>query len=191
MPILKEIAKQHTYDFITFMGDQAYDLADMDGLKGDEYMNFAQSLYARLPLLTTPGNHEGAYNFSHYINRFNLLPYQESKSPSPLMYSFDYKSLHLVSISTEPFFEEDEGSAVEQVRTLMNWMDQDLKNHQGKWVVVIGHRPLYCSPANDKDCSYKADTLRNGIISKQDNVTRLTQGLEEVFTRHKIDLYLW
>ncbi|KAG2217715.1 hypothetical protein INT45_009078, partial [Circinella minor] len=190
MPILKELAKQHTFDFMTFMGDQAYDLADMDGLKGDEYMNFAQALYARLPLLTTPGNHENAYNFSHYINRFDLLPYQESKSPSPLFYSFNYKSLHLVSISTEPFFEEDETLAVQQVQTMIHWMDQDLKNHQGKWVIVMGHRPLYCSPKNEKDCTYQADTLRNGIVSKQDNVTRLTQGLEEVFERHKIDLYL-
>ncbi|KAI9268098.1 Metallo-dependent phosphatase-like protein [Phascolomyces articulosus] len=190
MPILKNMAKEQTYDFMTFMGDQAYDLSDMDGTKGDEYMNFAQGLYARLPLLTAPGNHEGAYNFSHYINRFSLMPYQESNSPSPLLYSFDYKSLHLVSLSTEVFFEEDTASAVDQVHTMAHWLEKDLENHRGKWVVVIGHRPLYCSPANDKDCTYKADTLRNGIVSKQDNVTRLTLGLEELFIKHKIDLYL-
>ncbi|KAI9495565.1 Metallo-dependent phosphatase-like protein [Zychaea mexicana] len=189
MPILKTIAKEQKYDFMTFMGDQAYDLADMNGTKGDEYMNFAQDVYARLPLMTTPGNHESAYNFSHYLNRFSHLPYQESASPSPLLYSLDYKSLHLVSISTEAFFEQD-GTEVDQVHTLVNWLEQDLDKHQQKWVVVIGHRPLYCSPADDKDCTYKADTLRNGIVSKQDNKTRLTPGLEEVFVKHKIDLYL-
>ncbi|KAI8148583.1 Metallo-dependent phosphatase-like protein [Fennellomyces sp. T-0311] len=189
MPILKKLATEQKYDFLTFMGDQAYDLADMDGTKGDEYMNFAQNLYARLPLLTTPGNHEGAYNFSHYFNRFSHLPYQESGSVTPLYYSINYKSLHLVSISTEVYFAED-GTAVDQVHSLINWLEQDLAHHKQKWVVVIGHRPLYCSPTNDKDCSYKADTLRNGLPDANDTNVRLTPGLEQVFTRHKIDLYL-
>lgn len=69
MPLFKQLAKSHDYDFVAIMGDQGYDLADFDGKKGDEYMNFAQDLYANIPILTTAGNHESAYNFSHYKNR--------------------------------------------------------------------------------------------------------------------------
>lgn len=69
MPIFNEIASSHEYDFVAIMGDQGYDLADFNGTKGDEYMNFAQEFYANVPILTTAGNHESIYNFSHYKNR--------------------------------------------------------------------------------------------------------------------------
>jgi hypothetical protein len=69
MPLLKDIANSHEYDFVTIMGDQAYDLSDFNGTKGDDFMNFAQAFYANIPILTTAGNHEQAYNFSHYKNR--------------------------------------------------------------------------------------------------------------------------
>lgn len=76
MKQLVQLAKSHAYDFVTVSGDQAYDLADFDGRKGDEYMNFAQQLYSTVPYLGVTGNHEGAYNFSHYKNRWVI--------PSPL-----------------------------------------------------------------------------------------------------------
>lgn len=66
---MKDLAKTHKYDFVTLAGDQAYDLHDFDGTKGDEYMNFMQDLFAQVPYLGAVGNHENAYNFSHYRNR--------------------------------------------------------------------------------------------------------------------------
>jgi hypothetical protein len=44
-------------------------MEDFSGTKGDEYMNFMQDLFAQTPYLGTPGNHESAYDFSHYKNR--------------------------------------------------------------------------------------------------------------------------
>lgn len=58
------------YDFFALTGDQAYDLSDFDGTKGDQYMNFVQPLFASLPYLGVVGNHETAFNYSHYKNRF-------------------------------------------------------------------------------------------------------------------------
>jgi hypothetical protein len=63
-------AKTHKYDFLTVGGDQAYNMDDFNGTKGDEYMNFMQEVYAQLPYMGAVGNHEGAYNFSHYKNRY-------------------------------------------------------------------------------------------------------------------------
>lgn len=73
MPVFKQLANTHDYDFVAVMGDQGYDLADFNGTKGDEYMNFAQEFYANLPILTTVGNHEAPYNFSHYKNRYTSI----------------------------------------------------------------------------------------------------------------------
>lgn len=69
IPLFRNLTKTHEYDFITIMGDQAYDMADFEGVKGDDYMNFVQDIYGHLPVLATAGNHEYHYNFSHYKNR--------------------------------------------------------------------------------------------------------------------------
>lgn len=66
---LIDLGKSHKYDFVTLAGDQAYNMEDFNGTKGDEYLNFMQDLYAQVPYLGAVGNHEGAYNFTHYKNR--------------------------------------------------------------------------------------------------------------------------
>ncbi|CAO3623037.1 unnamed protein product [Cunninghamella echinulata] len=183
-------AATHEYAFITVSGDQAYDMADFNGTKGDEYMNFAQQLFATVPYLGVTGNHEGAYNFSHYKNRFNIVPYQESGSSNSLFYSIDYKSLHLISFSTEVYLKQ---GTPEQLQYSLNWLEQDLikanKNrHQRPWIILITHHPLYCSIYDDDDCTTDAVLIREGPLGP-DNVTR-SGGLESLLLKYKVDLYL-
>ncbi|KAI9310821.1 Metallo-dependent phosphatase-like protein [Dichotomocladium elegans] len=188
-PNLRRLAEQHRYDFMTFAGDQAYDMADFNGTKGDEYMNFVQDIYATIPVMAALGNHESAYNFSHYKNRFNILPYRESGSPDPTFYSFDYKALHFVAFSSEVFF--DDGSA-EQIQTALNWLDQDLtraneNRFERPWIIVMAHRPMYCSPSlATEDCDEKAEIMRLGPVLDG----KRTGGLEALFLKHRVDIYL-
>lgn len=155
-------------------------MADFNGTKGDEYMNFVQAIYARLPVMTTPGNHEATYNFSHYKHRFNILPFRESGYPDDAtMYSFDYKALHFVSFSSEVFFSSS--SLAERTRALA-WLDTDLdlanqNRHARPWIIVMAHRPLYCTAPDDSDCTAKAEIMR--------------RGLEQLLLKHRVDLYLW
>lgn len=163
------------------MGDQGYDMADFNGTKGDDYMNFVQSFYANVPILTTAGNHESQYNFSHYKNRFELVPYKQSDSPNPMLYSINYKSLHLISFSTEAFFEGSE----DEITTALHWLEQDLikatrTRSIRPWIVVMGHRPIYCSILSNEDCTAHAERLRFGT----------TGGLETLLTKYNVDLYL-
>jgi hypothetical protein len=44
-------------------------MADFNGTKGDEYMRFTESVFANIPFMGGVGNHESAYNFSHWKNR--------------------------------------------------------------------------------------------------------------------------
>ncbi|KAG0187653.1 hypothetical protein DFQ28_006034 [Apophysomyces sp. BC1034] len=176
MPSLMRAARSGFYDFVTILGDQAYDLSDLNGRKGDEYMNFVQPVYANVPVLATPGNHEAAYNFSHFKNRFNLMPYRESHYENAVQYSFDYRSLHITSISTEVYF----NGTAEEIETAQNWIVRDLHNAQRnpeiRWIIVIGHRPLYCTPIDDPDCGERGQLLRDA--------------LEPLFLRYHVDLYL-
>ncbi|GAN08506.1 conserved hypothetical protein [Mucor ambiguus] len=175
MPVFKELAQNHEYDFVAIMGDQGYNLDDFNGTKGDQYMNFAQDFYARVPLLTTAGNHEEA---------FDLMPYHESNFDDAMQYSIDYKSLHLISFATEVFFEGSDA----QVQTSLQWLENDLikasrRRAKVPWIIVIGHRPLYCSILSNPDCKENAETLRFGH-SKQ-------QGLESLLVKYNVDMYLW
>lgn len=188
MPNLLRMANSHRYDFIAFAGDQAYDMADFEGTKGDEYMNFVQDIYATIPVMTALGNHEGAYNFSHYKNRFSIVPFAESDFPDPTMYSFDYKSLHLVSFSSEVFFEM---GSYDQVQTALKWLDDDLtranmNRHERPWIIVMAHRPMYCSPGEHEDCTWKAETMRLGPMYNG----KRTGGLEALLLKHRVDIYL-
>ncbi|KAI8378248.1 Metallo-dependent phosphatase-like protein [Choanephora cucurbitarum] len=184
---LKNLAKTHRYDFVTIAGDQAYDLADFDGTKGDEYLNFMQNLFTRVPYLGSVGNHEGAYNFSHYKNRFNHVPYKESKFENPLMYSINYKSLHLISFSTEVYFKGTES----EIQAAVNWLEADLtkaNKHRRRrpWIIFLTHHPIYCSGDND-DCTTKALTIRNGPTNPSTNQT--WGGLEDILLKHRVDVY--
>ncbi|KAK4514725.1 Phosphate metabolism transcription protein [Mucor velutinosus] len=172
MPLFKELAQNHDYDFVAIMGDQGYNLDDFNGTKGDQYMNFAQDFYANVPLLTTAGNHEEA---------FDLMPYYESNFDNAMQYSIDYKSLHLISFATEVFFEGSDA----QVQTSLQWLESDLikasrRRAKVPWIIVIGHRPLYCSILSNPDCKENAETLRFGH-SKQ-------QGLESLLVKYNVDI---
>ncbi|KAG2174865.1 hypothetical protein INT43_005927 [Umbelopsis isabellina] len=192
VPVLKRLAASHKYDFLTLSGDQAYDMADFNGTKGDEYMRFVESVFANIPFMGGVGNHESAYNFSHWKNRFNNVPYKKSGFDNPMQYSFNYKSLHIVSWSSEGNFE---GSRAE-METSLNWLEEDLKEankHREKrpWVIVLGHRPLYCTSfaaANDTSCTADTTTLRDGLLNTTTGVR--TGGVEAIFDKYKIDMYL-
>ncbi|KAI9260762.1 Metallo-dependent phosphatase-like protein [Phascolomyces articulosus] len=189
LPQLIELSKTHKYDFLTLSGDQAYDMKDFDGTKGDQYMNLMQEVWARVPYLGVPGNHEGAYNYTHYKNRFKNVPFEDSGFDNPLMYSVNYKSLHLVSFSTEVYFDGTD----DMIQTAINWLDADLTEankhrKQRPWIILITHHPVYCSAPNTEDCTTKAALLRDGKVN---NVTgEHWGGLEPILLKHKVDLYL-
>ncbi|KAG1057141.1 hypothetical protein G6F46_001024 [Rhizopus delemar] len=183
---MMEYGKTHKYDFVTIAGDQAYNMADFNGTKGDEYLNFMQDLFANVPYLGAVGNHEATYNFSHYKNRFDIVPFAESGFSNSMMYSINYKSLHLVSFSTEIYFEGSD----EEIQTGINWLEADLakaneQRDKRPWIIVMTHHPIYCS-GNSEDCTTKAKTIRNGPGTH--NQTK--GGIEEILLKYDVDIYM-
>ncbi|KAI8784304.1 iron/zinc purple acid phosphatase protein isoform X1 [Biomphalaria glabrata] len=141
------------YDAILHVGDFAYDFDDLQGQVGDEFMRQIQPLAARVPYMTCPGNHEQAYNFSHYRNRF-AMPGDDGRT----YYSFNIGPVHFVSVSTELIFFWHYGAM--QVYWQYEWLKKDLEeaskpeNRQKQpWIVVFGHRPMYCSSDDTDDCT--------------------------------------
>ncbi|KAI5638233.1 calcineurin-like phosphoesterase domain-containing protein [Phthorimaea operculella] len=156
LPRLKAEAERGAYDFIIHVGDLAYDLHFEDGQVGDQFMRMLQPLASRVPYMTCPGNHEAAYNFSHYKARFSM---PGARAHDGLYYSWNAGPVHFISYSTEFYYGDVNTSAVwwHALKRQFRWIKADLieatkKENREKrpWIIMYGHRPMYCSSAADE-----------------------------------------
>jgi hypothetical protein len=147
---------------------------------------------------TCEGNHEQAGwgeggGFAHYTNRMAVVAGDgSSEDPSPLLptlyplpgvnnhwYSYTVGLVHFAAVSTEAYFFYP-GESLQYA-----WLEADLATVNRSltpWVVVYGHRSIYCSC--DSDCDGDAEVLRLG--PKGDGVF----GLEALLNKHKVDLWI-
>eukprot|EP00052_Salpingoeca_macrocollata_P034138 m.10592 g.10592 ORF g.10592 m.10592 type:complete len:478 (-) comp5998_c0_seq1:31-1464(-) len=165
---------QLAINFTLHIGDISY--ADGYEVLWDNFMRKIESVSAYAPYYTCPGNHEGFFNFTSYLTRFDM-PWEAASSPGPMQYSFDYGNIHFLGFNSEGFL----GLSPAFITTdsaVYKWIEQDLSRvnrTRTPWVVAFGHRPLYCVESND-DCTLFADMLRTDF--------------EDLFFRHKVDLVL-
>ncbi|KAK4878360.1 hypothetical protein RN001_010866 [Aquatica leii] len=182
---LQKDTHQGMYDAILHVGDFAYDMDTNDGEIGDAFMRQIEPIAAYVPYMTCTGNHEEKYNFSHYKRRFNMPGDSES-----LMFSFNMGPLHIISITTEVYYFLNYG-----FKSLVNqyeWLENDLKEAtdpknrtERPWIVVMGHRPMYCSNSDPADCAHNETRTRVGIPFFH------IFGLEKLFYDHKVDVLIW
>lgn len=83
-------------------------------------MRQIEPVAAYVPYMAVVGNHEQAYNFSHYVNRF-VMPYSDHN----LFYSFDLGHAHFIAFSTEFYYFTNYGW--DQIKTQYEWLIQDLE----------------------------------------------------------------
>uniref|UniRef100_A0AAY4BS28 Purple acid phosphatase n=2 Tax=Denticeps clupeoides TaxID=299321 RepID=A0AAY4BS28_9TELE len=174
---LQKDTQARMYDVILHVGDFAYDMDEDNARIGDEFMRQVESIAAYVPYMTCPGNHEQAYNFSNYRNRFSMPGDTES-----LWYSWNIGPVHIVSFSTELFFYLNYG--LDLVFKQYEWLKKDLEEAAKPenralrpWIITMGHRPMYCSNADRDDCT-KFESY-------------VFPGLEDLFYKFGVDLELW
>ncbi len=165
------------------VGDYAYDLQDGDGSVGDLFQKMIEPITSAVPYMGCEGNHEGGQSFTHYSNRFAVFARDGSSPPAPAVsglapsptnahwYSYNVGLVHYVMVSTEAFFFYN-GAAAQ-----LAWLEADLAavdRAATPWLIVAGHRSIYCSC--DGDCDGAATTVRNA--------------LEAIFLAHGVDLWI-
>ena len=135
--------------------------------------------------MTCPGNHEGGQGFLQYLYRFQSQPTNSGLTPqgvsglvgglpNTMYFSFNTGLVHWVAVSTEAYFFYA-GQAAQYA-----WLEADLaavNRTATPWVIVYGHRSIYCSC--DSDCDADAQAVRDGA-----------QGLEALFMHHGVDLWI-
>ncbi|RWS17160.1 Iron/zinc purple acid phosphatase-like protein [Dinothrombium tinctorium] len=191
-PLLMKLVSENKFDILFHNGDFGYDLDWENGKVGDAFLRFIEPIAARVPYMTSPGNHEEKYNFSNYDNRFTMID-EKTRCKNNHFHSFNIGPAHIISFSTEFYFFTNYGS--QQIATQYEWLKNDLmeanlpENREKRpWVITFGHRPMYCSGDRD-ECHEKRNIVREGIRrgSKQKRV----YGLEELFYENKVDIAFW
>ncbi|TYZ65189.1 hypothetical protein PybrP1_000540 [[Pythium] brassicae (nom. inval.)] len=185
LPMMQsEVAEGHV-DAVVSMGDYAYDLHLANGHVGDIFMEEIEPIAAAVPFMVAPGNHEAHGAFSHYTERFRLMPANagtvvssNGEAPNNWFYSYDVGLVHFVFYSTEIYFKKTKESGV--VARQEQWLRDDLaranaNRAQQPWIIVLGHRPMYCT-SDSANCGKKAAFLR--------------ERLEDLFFEHGVDLYI-
>ncbi|XP_043193779.1 acid phosphatase type 7-like [Amphibalanus amphitrite] len=187
LPFLVNDTREGMYDAVLHVGDFAYDMFTDNGTKGDEFLRQIQPVAAHLPYMTCPGNHEQRANFSNYKNRFSMPGGTEG-----MYYSFNMGPVHFISISTEFYYFLEYG--FEQVFSQYNWLRADLAAANQRsirnvrpWIVLFGHRPMYCSHKPNHACTEWHDRLRVG----EDEFKPALPGLEHLLVSSGVDLALW
>ncbi|KAG6976269.1 hypothetical protein JG688_00001536 [Phytophthora aleatoria] len=198
LPMMQSEVAEGIVDGVVSIGDYAYDLDMMDGHVGDIFMQQIEPFAASVPLMVCPGNHEHHNTFSHYSERFRLMPSNENEDvqtvhigghskkaepkevPNNWFYSFDVGLVHFTVISTEIYFKKTFDVDGDVIARQEAWLEQDLakanaNREQTPWLVVIGHRPMYCTSDNT-NCGDKAAMLRDR--------------LEDKLFKHGVDVYL-
>ncbi|XP_066147683.1 acid phosphatase type 7 [Euwallacea fornicatus] len=182
---LQEETQRGLYDAVLHVGDFAYDMDTDNGRIGDEFMRQIEPVAAYLPYMTCPGNHEEAYNFSHYRERFSMPGGKQS-----MFYSFDIGPMHIISISTELYYFINYG--FKSIVFQYEWLVDDLvkanlpeNREKHPWIIVMGHRPMYCSNNNTDDCTHHETLIRVGLPFLH------FFGLEDLFYNYGVDLEIW
>jgi len=178
------------YDLILHVGDFAYNFYEKNGYTGDEFMKQIEPVAAYLPYMTCPGNHEHYSDFHQYRNRFSMPDYANTEN---LYFSFNVGPVHFVAVSTEVYYYGPQ--ILSRVVKQWLWLQQDLKeankpdNRRDRpWIVLFGHRPMYCTNDDHDDCRNHNTKTRVGLPAFGNNTWF---GMEELLKEHGVDVAVW
>lgn len=175
------------YHAVIHVGDFAYDMDSDNARVGDEFMREIQPIAAYVPYMTCPGNHEQMYNFSNYRARFTMPKHVDTES---LFYSWDMGPIHFIAVNTEAYYFLQYG--VKPLSRQYEWLIEDLEQAtqpevraERPWIILFGHRPMYCSNNDHDDCTKVNCLTRVGLPLIH------SYAMEELLDKYGVDLAIW
>jgi LEA14-like dessication related protein len=144
------------------LGDMVYPNGQSEGADDYFFKLFHETL-SHVPLYPVMGNHDHKSKPNENFMQEWILPGNEH------YYSFDYGNTHFIGLDSGDdtgYFEGDDQ---------MIWLENDLKNAQGKydWIIVFQHH-------HGRTCSYK--NQENSVINTYKNLVKYNVDL--VFNGH-------
>ncbi|KAF1085783.1 3',5'-cyclic adenosine monophosphate phosphodiesterase CpdA [Sporotomaculum syntrophicum] len=152
------------------------DLVD-DGSSTEEWQQFftaASPVFRRIPLMLSAGNHD---NTDEFWNVF-ALPRNGPAGYEEKFYSFDYGNCHIVVLNSNYMG----APGIGDYDKLINWLQNDLKNSEQRWKLVVFHHPPYPVVYD-----WRAEHLQNNWVPflEQCGVDMVLVGHQHVYMRTK------
>ncbi|XP_071535024.1 acid phosphatase type 7 isoform X2 [Panulirus ornatus] len=184
---LQKETQNGMYHAVIHVGDFAYDMDSDNARVGDEFMRQIQPIAAYVPYMTCPGNHEYAYNFSNYRARFSMPNYEDTES---FFFSWNMGPVHFIAVNTEAYYFLEFG--LKPLSRQYEWLINDLEEAtkpevraEHPWIILFGHRPMYCSNNDHDDCTRVNCLTRVGLPLIH------TYAMEELLDKYGVDLAVW
>lgn len=143
---------------VVFPGDISYE--DAQEASFDFFMNKFEPIFARVPVMYGPGNHEFFYDFAAYKQRIalNQVPAGFGAKTDAMYYRQQIGTAHFVMLDSETAFDTADIDK-DQVQWATDVMNAFPKSTQLPWLVVAQHRPLYCTE-HGLQCGLFSDILK-------------------------------
>lgn len=154
---ITSIVNSTDIEAIIHLGDIAYDLSTNYATWGDSYMQAIQPVASQIPYMVTPGNHEADDDYVNYQTRFTM-------PGNGFYYTWTAGLVRFLSLNTEVFLDGSGGlpNMLSYIQNTLNRTTSD--RQQFPWMVVYGHRPLYCSSkAKAKSCGPESAILQGYV----------------------------
>ena len=132
----------------------------------DEWFDAGSWIFAMVPSMLTPGNHEykigfeGIHTLSKYWKPQFTLPENGINGLSETVYYIDYQGVRIISLNSNKKVEEQ-----------TKWLETVLQSNKNAWTVVVFHHPIFAS------------------AKRRDNLT-IRRQWKPVFDTFKVDLVL-
>ncbi|CAE8633700.1 unnamed protein product, partial [Polarella glacialis] len=168
------VLSEEAWDAAIHLGDLAGNLSDQEGLRGEQFLEMIQPLASRVPYMTLAGDRDKLAFYS----RFFRMP----SSGNDPWYAFSLGPARFIMLWTESLANLGADFQDTQAKRQLAWLERELEQAntpetrtKQPWLLVAGHRPLYCSVLRPT-CSTEA--------------ARLRAVLEPLLGRYKVDMYL-
>jgi len=188
VPALANDTVEGLHVAVVHYGDSCYNCDDQCGAVGDGFLRAVQSYASRTPVAWGPGNHETgpAYGYSEYLNRLasgQAALAAASGSNSTRWYAFTLPGVAFFVIDTDAWIYPEVWQLAQPQWEWLQSALQRIDRTATPWVVVAGHRAMYCTKTDDGECNSEAQTLRYGMLEQ-------FWGLEALLVDAGVDLYL-
>lgn len=167
---IQAIAKSYGAQAIVQAGDMAYNLCSNSSTWGDLFMQDLQPVASYVPYQVCAGNHEAVDSYVNYLARFAM-------PGAKLYYTFTLGYVRFLAIHTEAFLTETDllPDMMSFIKSVLNRSAEDRAKYP--WMVVFGHRPMYCMSLDKaKTCGKEATTIKSYM--------------EAMMNQYDVDLYI-
>ncbi|OMJ74897.1 hypothetical protein SteCoe_26068 [Stentor coeruleus] len=174
---------ENDYDQVSeiwHLGDIAYDLFSLKGLRGEEFLMDLEPFASKIPYIAVVGNHEIKSLFRDYQSLF----------ADGLYFSRTIGQSKIIAISSEfdfyfmkPFaFPYKHGYFQYLKQKQVAWLKKTLEEVDRKvtpWVIVVAHKPLYCSQNEESSMIMQVCTIQARVMR---------DAYEDIFLKYEVDL---